>query len=217
MQVVPLKQTQNKNKEWRGMKNTLFSGLAIATLLVAGVATVMAQAPDGTPAMGPHRPPMERAMGIRGDHGRWWNDARAIDKYKLSESQRKAMDDIYQQHRLGLVDLHGALQKEELTMEPLIRADQPDENKILAQIDRVAQARAELEKANARMLFEIRRQLTPEQWKLVQADRTQRREHEGVGPEGRPAWRRQGDPGQGAPPPSGGPGPDAQTGPGEDE
>ena len=45
-------------------------------------------------------------------------------------------------------------------MEPLLAADQPDEGKILAQIDRVAQARAELEKANARMLLGLRRVLT---------------------------------------------------------
>jgi len=209
------------------MNKSLVSGLAIATLLVAGAVTVWSQAPDAVPAMGPHHPPMERAMGsmgMRGDHGRWWNDASAIDKFKLTESQRKTMDDIYQQHRLGLVDLHSALQKEELTMEPLIRADQPDESKILAQIDRVAQARAELEKANARMLFEIRRQLTPEQWKLVQADRAQHREHEGMGPEGRAGWHKHGEGGQDAtppPPPPGGPGPDGRSGdlggPGADE
>ena len=49
-------------------------------------------------------------------------------------------------------------------------ADTPDEPKILAQIDRVAQARAELEKANARLLLGIRRVLTPDQWKKLQAD-----------------------------------------------
>jgi len=55
-------------------------------------------------------------------------------------------------------------------MEPLLAADQPDEGKILAQIDRVAQARAELEKANARMLLGLRRVLTSDQWKTLQAD-----------------------------------------------
>jgi Spy/CpxP family protein refolding chaperone len=162
---------------------------------------------------------MERAMRPHGDHGRWWNDAAKVEKLKLTDSQRKAMDDVYQQHRLTLVDLHAALQKEELTMEPLIRADQPDEGKILAQIDRVAQARAELEKANARMLLDIRRQLTPEQWKQVQADRAEHREHEGIGPDGRPAWRGHGG-GPGGPPPAGaGPGgPAAEpSGPGMEE
>jgi protein CpxP len=63
-----------------------------------------------------------------------------------------------------LIDLNAALQKEEAIMEPLIEADPPDEAKIVAQIDKVAQARAELEKANTRMLLGIRRLLTPEQW-----------------------------------------------------
>jgi len=51
-----------------------------------------------------------------------------------------------------------------------MEADQPDEARIVAQIDKVAQARAELEKANARMLLGIRRVLTPDQWKKLQAE-----------------------------------------------
>jgi Spy/CpxP family protein refolding chaperone len=173
---------------------------------------------------------MEREVGPRGDHARWWNDPHSIEKLKLTDTQRKAMDDIYQQHRLTLVDLHASLEKAELAMEPLISADQPDESKILAQIDHVAQARAELEKANARMLLGIRRQLTPEQWKQLQADRNSRheggREHGGPG-QGGGNWRGPGrgpggpnGPGAGAPPPNpggpGGPAPEG-AGPGAEE
>ena len=43
-------------------------------------------------------------------------------------------------------------------MEPLMSADEPNDAAILAQIDKVAQARAELEKANARFLLAIRGQ-----------------------------------------------------------
>ena len=177
------------------MTGKTICGLAMAAFCVAGAAGVLAQAPgiapDTAPGMGPHRPPMERAMGPGGEggeHGRWWDEGRMAETLKLTDAQRKAMDDIYQQHRLKLVDLHATLQKEELTMEPLIRADQPDEAKILAQIDKVAQARAELEKANARMLFEIRRQLTAEQWKTLQAERNSRHEHPGMNGEGRGQW-----------------------------
>jgi len=189
-------------------KKTIFCGLAIVGLGVSGLLTGYAQGPDGIPGMGPHRPPMERAMGPeggRGDHGRWWNEPRAIEKLKLTDTQRKAMDDIYQQHRLKLVDLHATLEKEELIMEPLMRADQPDEGKILAQIDKVAQARAELEKANARMLLGLRRQLTPDQWKLIEADRISRHDRQGPDGDGQ-RWRRPG--GQGGPnsPGSKGPG-----------
>jgi len=72
------------------------------------------------------------------------------------------------------VDLRGSLQKAEMALEPLMRDDQPNEGKILSQIDKVAQARAELEKANARFLLALRGKLTPEQWKQLQADRTNR-------------------------------------------
>jgi Spy/CpxP family protein refolding chaperone len=58
--------------------------------------------------------------------------------------------------------LHANLSKAELALEPLVRDDQPNESAILAQIDKVAQARAELEKANARYLLALRSKLTPE-------------------------------------------------------
>jgi Spy/CpxP family protein refolding chaperone len=176
-------------------------GLTLMAAIAVSVAG--AQGPDGMPGMGPHRPPMERAMGPGGDHGRWWNEQKAIDKLKLTDTQRKAMDDIYQQHRVTLVDLHAALEKEELAMEPLIQADQPNEARVLQQIDKVAQARAELEKANARMLLGIRRQLSPEQWKQIEADRAARHER-GPGPDGR-RFRGPG-PGPGAGPDGTGPG-----------
>ena len=96
-----------------------------------------------------------------GPPGRWWDDPEFVKKLGLSEDQQKKMDDIFNSNRLKLIDLFAAVQKEEAIMEPLVAADPPDENKLLAQIDRVAQARAELEKANARMLLGIRRQLTP--------------------------------------------------------
>jgi len=88
----------------------------------------------------------------------------------LTADQLKKMDDVFQQTRLKLIDLNAGLQKEEVIMEPLIAAEQPDEAKIVAQIDKVAQARAELEKANARMLLGIRRVLTAEQWEKLKTE-----------------------------------------------
>jgi Spy/CpxP family protein refolding chaperone len=88
----------------------------------------------------------------------------------LTADQQKKMEAVFQQSRPNLMDLSATVRNQEAAMEPLLGADQPDEIKILAQIDRVAQARAELEKANARMLLGLRRILTPEQWKTLQAD-----------------------------------------------
>jgi Spy/CpxP family protein refolding chaperone len=152
-------------------------GLAIAGVLIAG-AMAGAQAPGNGQRMGAgfgyHQPPVERAFGAQGAQGRWWNNPKVAEELKLTDAQRKSMDDILLQHRESLVDLRGSLEKAEMALEPLMRDDQPNEGKILSQIDKVAQARAELEKANARFLLALRGKLTPEQWKQLQADRANR-------------------------------------------
>jgi len=101
--------------------------------------------------------------------GTWWNNAETVTRLSLTKEQQLKMDDIFQKFRLTLIDLNASLSKEELIMDPLIAAERLDEVKILTQIDRIAQARAELEKANSRMLLAIRQSLTMEQWTKIQA------------------------------------------------
>jgi len=124
-----------------------------------------------------------------------------VEQLKLTDEQRKSMDAIFYQHREKLVDLRGAVEKAELEMEPLMRDDKPNEKQIAEQIDKVAQARAELEKANAHFLFELRGKLTPEQWTQVQAERANRQQ----GQQGQRGWqgRGQGRDGQGGQGPGG--------------
>jgi protein CpxP len=131
-------------------------------------------------------------------HGRWWNDPKITQQIGLTADQQKKMDDIMQQHRLKLIDLNAALQKEEALMHPLIEADQPDENKILAQIDSIAQARAELEKANARMLLGIRQVMTPDQWTKLKALREEKKQEWGRDGRGMRGERGPGGPPDGA-------------------
>lgn len=154
---------------WNAVRWAIMS-VALGTMGVAA-----AQAQGGPPPnFDGHRPPMERMLGPRGDHGQWWNSPKMIEKLKLTDEQRKAMDGILLDHRAKLIDLHANLEKAELAMDPLMSADQPNEAAVLAQIDKVAMARAELEKANARFLLAIRAKLTPDQWKILQADRADR-------------------------------------------
>lgn len=186
-------------------------GFALAGALIALIALTagglaVAQGP-GAPGMGPgfgeHRPPMERVFRFDGTRGQFWNNPKIVERLKLTDDQRKAMDGILQQHRMTLIDLRANVEKAELQMEPLMRADEPNENAILAQIDKIAQGRAELEKANARFLLALRSKLTPDQWKQVQQFREE-------GGHDRPNWGRDGEgPGsrfhrQGPPPPSDG-------------
>jgi protein CpxP len=148
--------------------------LVVAGLLMAGTAAG-AQGFGGGQGVGPgfgnRRPPMERAFGAAGGNKGWWNNPRIAERLKLTDDQRKAMDGILLQHREKLIDLQANLQKAELTMQPLMGADTPNSAAITAQIDKVVQARGDLERANARFLLAIREKLTPDQWKQLQAAR----------------------------------------------
>jgi periplasmic protein CpxP/Spy len=174
--------------------------LALATLPLAG-GFAFAQGAGSGPGIGPgvapgfgdHRPPMERAFRFEGTHGQFWNNPKIVEQLKLTDEQRKEMDGILLEHREKLVDLRGAEEKAELEMQPLMGADEPNETAILAQIDKIASARAELEKANARFLLALRAKLTPDQWKQVQEFRERPR-----GPRGQ--WGRgEGGPGGSGP------------------
>ena len=145
-------------------------------------AFVVAQQPDGAPPMSPgnrmgttdqNRGGWGEGMrsGFRiGPPGIWWHNPDLIQKLTLTPDQQKRMDDILQQSRLQLIDLRANVEKQELLMEPMLAANPPDTNKVLAQIDHTAQARAELEKANAKMLLGIRNVLTPDQWTKLQTE-----------------------------------------------
>jgi periplasmic protein CpxP/Spy len=161
------------------------------------------------------RPPMERAFGAMGV-ARFWHDPAVVSQLKITDEQQKSMDEILQEHRESLIDLDAGLQKAELKMGPMLQADQPNESEIEGQIDAIAQARANLEKANARFLLAIRAKLTPEQWKGLRQLRQQRMERFQNGGRRRMMNHRNGPAPQGAPQggPDGGPGSAPGNGPG---
>ena len=159
--------------------------ITFASLLLGTFA--VAQQPDAPPPPPPspdHTPGQPRKMNFQhviamddahsrlriGPPGIWWKNPDIVQKLTITPDQQKRMDDIFQQSRLQLIDLKAAVEREEVLLEPMLAANPPDTNKVLAQIDRAAQARAELEKANARMLLGIRTVLTPDQWTKLQAE-----------------------------------------------
>lgn len=107
--------------------------------------------------------------------GMWWKNQDIVQKLSLTADQQKRMDDIFQQSRLQLIDLKANVEKQEVMLEPMLSANPPDTNKVLGQIDKVAGARAELEKANAKMLLGIRGVLSADQWTKLQAEQRENR------------------------------------------
>ena len=162
---------------------------AILLLATPFAYSQMGSGPGG-PAMhdrGPHH------EGGPGEHGMWWKRPEVVARLAITPDQQKKIEDIFVQSRVQLIDLHASLEKEQLLLEPLMDANPIDQPKALAQIDKIAETRASLEKTNAKMLLGIRGVLTPEQWTTLQAHRADWRHDEG-GPMG---------PGRG---PMGGPG-----------
>jgi len=153
------------------MKTT---GASVALAIVFcgfAVAQEMPPAAEGMPAGPPTELQLTRGPNgplIRIDRpGKWWKDSALMKKIGVSDDQIRVIEKIFQDHRLQLIDLHAELEKQEAILEPLVEADQPVESQGAAQIDKVAQARANLEKSDAMMLLAIRRVLTVDQWKKL--------------------------------------------------
>ena len=140
------------------MKRWIWTTVCVVAMVLPGLgqaAWAQQQQGMGGPLMG---------LGLR---GKWWDRPMLVRRLGLTPEQSMHMNEILQQHRLRLVDLRGALQKAEIELEPMVNADQPNDEQILAQVKNVAEARAQLEVANARLLLDIRHQLTPEQWQTM--------------------------------------------------
>jgi hypothetical protein len=106
--------------------------------------------------------------------------------------------------------LRASLEKQEVTLRSLMESDQPDETQVLAQIDKVAQGRANLEKSHVQMMLAVRRVLSVEQAKKLREVWPAPPLPRGPGfkPSGGQGFRPPGGPGpEGAPasPPPGGP------------
>ncbi len=103
-------------------------------------------------------------MGLQlGLGGRWWDNHGTAKKLNLSSDQQRRMDGIFEANKPTLINLYTNLQREEINLGSLSNADLRDETKVFAAIDRVSQARSDLEKEYAHTFLQIRQQLDPQQ------------------------------------------------------
>ncbi len=100
--------------------------------------------------------------------GKWWKNSGTVKHLQLSESQVDQIEQTFLRHRPALANLLADLQKRELELKTLLKADPLDESKVMSQTDIVAESRTALEKANSAMMLDIRRNLTKEQWQKLQ-------------------------------------------------
>jgi Spy/CpxP family protein refolding chaperone len=109
-------------------------------------------------------PSAEGRPGVQlGPPGRWWDDHGFVRNLKLRPDQQTHMDAIFEQNRGALVTRFQGVLQAQAQLDSLAKSTSPDEAALFAQIDRVAQARAELEKATTHYLLQLRREMDPDQ------------------------------------------------------
>jgi Spy/CpxP family protein refolding chaperone len=128
------------------------------------------------PVNGPQsgqRPPDGGRAGLQlGPAGqRWWDDRGYVKNLKLRPEQQARMDAIFEQNRTALVSHFESVQQAEAQLNELASTPEPDEGALFAQIDRVEQARADLEKANTHLLLQLRKEMDPEQIQKLESRR----------------------------------------------
>jgi TonB family protein len=100
--------------------------------------------------------------------GAWWTNTATIARLGLTDEQKTKLEKTFESHRQDLATRTDTLNKEEAQLSKLLEADPLDRNAIFAQIDRVTQARSELERSNSVMTMEMREVLTRAQWMQLQ-------------------------------------------------
>src|SRR5204862_5889728 len=104
----------------------------------------------------------------------WWTNTALVARLGLSSDQMKKVEATFDQYRQAIVQNTTDLAKEEAALARLLEADPLEPAKtISAQIDRVVQARGELERTNSKMTLEMRQSLTRAQWVQLQMETQQ--------------------------------------------
>jgi len=96
--------------------------------------------------------------------GKWWKRPRVAGEIGLTSDQSREIETIFVRSRSRLIDLKADLEKKQGELQDAIEDATADRDGVAERIDKVEDARAELQKARALMLLDMKRVLRQEQW-----------------------------------------------------
>lgn len=96
--------------------------------------------------------------------GKWWKRPRVAEAIGLSPNQSQEIETIFVRSRGRLIDLKADLEKKQAELQDTIEDQSADREEVAERIEKLEDARAELQKARALMLLDMKRVLRPEQW-----------------------------------------------------
>lgn len=160
------------------MKIVVVLAALLAPATAAAQAAPAAQPSQVSPKGKPRStaPPSALTQALkRPDLGAWWKNSDVVQELALSQEQVSQIEQAFFEHRLKLIDLKAAVEREETRLQPLMEADQIREAEIAAQIEKVVHARGALEITKVMMMISIRKVLTVDQWKKLEAMQQEKR------------------------------------------
>jgi hypothetical protein len=98
----------------------------------------------------------------------WWTNTAFVARLGLTDDQKSRIERAFEASRQNLTTSRDQLEKEEAQLSKMLAAETLDRGGIATQINRVVQARGDLERVNSLMTLEMRGVLTSLQWSQVQ-------------------------------------------------
>ena len=110
-------------------------------------------------------------MTIRREMGKWWQNPDIVSKLQLNDGQISQLNQVFYDHKMKLIDYGAEMEKQDLNLQSLLDADQPDEGQVSSQVDQVLAARGKLEREFTMMNLNLRKVLSLDQWRQLKAVR----------------------------------------------
>ena len=89
-------------------------------------------------------------------HGKWWNNSEVADELKLTDSERKNLEEKYTEGRRRMIGLKSEVEKERLELEIALEKQDANKDQIVERYDNLENARKKLSKERFGMLIEVR-------------------------------------------------------------
>jgi hypothetical protein len=103
--------------------------------------------------------------------GKWWQNPEIVTKLQLTDAQVAQLNQVFFDHKMRLIDYGADMEKQDLTLQNLLDADQPNESQVSSQVDQVLAARGKLEREFTMMSLNLRKVLSLEQWRQLKTVR----------------------------------------------
>jgi Spy/CpxP family protein refolding chaperone len=99
----------------------------------------------------------------------WWTNASVVRNLRLTPDQMSRIEAIFEQRRQTILQNKTDLEREETILAQMLDAESLEPSRVIsAEIDKVIQARGEMERTYSTMTLEMRQVLTREQWEQLQ-------------------------------------------------